>query len=258
LVGPVGTRPSFRTQSGIIEIQRSLAAGKMTHERARDLILANRSMAAERMVPGIVAICETDPALRAPCEVLRTWDGKAELNSRGATLFFAFLRRLGGNAPNLWRTPFDPANPAHTPSGFDPAAAPAVKTALAAAVQELAAAGIPLDAPLGAVQGAPRTGGRIPIHGGPAIAGILNMMQTRPDGAFLTPVHGSSYMQVVSFGPRGPQADALLSYSQSTDPASPHSQDQTRAFSEKRWHSLPFTAAEIRRHALAPARRLRE
>jgi acyl-homoserine lactone acylase PvdQ len=55
-----------------------------------------------------------------------------------------------------------------------------------------------------------------------------------------------------------PVADALLAYSQSTDPASPHSQDQTRAFSEKKWHRLPFTQAEIRRAALGPARRLRE
>jgi acyl-homoserine-lactone acylase len=37
----------------------------------------------------------------------------------------------------------------------------------------------------------------------------------------------------------------LLSYSQSTDPQSPHFGDQTRAYSAKRWHRLPFTAAEI-------------
>jgi acyl-homoserine-lactone acylase len=84
------------------------------------------------------------------------------------------------------------------------------------------------------------------------------MMQSRPEGATLTPFHGSSYIQVVGFTDRGVEADALLSYSQSTDPASPHSEDQTRAFSDKRWHRLPFTAAEIRRAALGPARRLRE
>jgi acyl-homoserine-lactone acylase len=83
-------------------------------------------------------------------------------------------------------------------------------------------------------------------------------MQARLSPTGLVPVHGSSYVQVVSFDARGPVADALLSYSQSTDPASPHSQDQTRAFSEKRWHRLPFTPAEISRAALAPARRLRE
>ncbi len=256
LVGPVNTRPSFRTQSGILEIQRSLAEGRMTQARARDLVFANRSMAAERLLPGILAICETDPALRAPCDVLRAWDRKADLDSRGAILFFSLLRHLGGNAANL--QPFDPANPVATPAGLSDAAAEPVKRALVAAVGELSTAGIPLDAPLGQVQAAPRGDARIPIHGGPHIAGILNMMQTRVTPEGLVPVHGSSYVQVVSFEPSGPVADALLSYSQSTDPASPHSSDQTRAFSEKRWHRLPFTAAEVRRAALGPTQRLRE
>jgi acyl-homoserine-lactone acylase len=256
LVGDVNVRPSFRTQSGILEIQRALAAGKMTRERARDLILANESLAAERMVPGILAICTPDPALAAPCAALRGWDREAELDSRGAVLFFAFLRNLQGG--DLWQAPFDPANPVETPHTLKPGAAEAIKRALAAAAQELATAGIALDAPLGAVQSVPRASGRIPIHGGPQSAGILNMMQSRPEGANLTPIHGSSYMQVVSFTERGVEADALLSYSQSTDPASPHSEDQTRAFSEKRWHRLPFTAAEVRRAAIGPARRLRE
>jgi acyl-homoserine-lactone acylase len=158
----------------------------------------------------------------------------------------------------MWRVPFDAADPVNTPRDLKPEAADAIKRALAAAAKELGAAGVPLDAPLGAVQATPRTGGSIPIHGGPQVAGILNMMQSRVTPAGLQPVHGTSYIQVVSFDPRGPVADALLSYSQSTDPASPHSQDQTRAFSEKRWHRLPFTPAEIRRTALGPARRLTE
>ncbi len=256
LVGPVGTRPSFRTQSGILEIQRALATGRMTQARARDLVFANRSMAAERLMPGILSICEADPALRPPCDALRAWDRKADLDSRGAILFFSFLRHFGGNAANF--QPFDPANPVTTPAGLSEAAAEPVKRALAAAVAELTTAGIPLDAPLGQVQAALRGDTRIPIHGGPHIAGILNMMQTRVTPQGLVPTHGSSYVQVVSFEPSGPVADALLSYSQSTDPASPHSSDQTRAFSEKRWHRLPFTATEVRRAAMGPALRLRE
>lgn len=258
LVGPVGTRPSFRTQSGILEIQRALATGRMTQERARELTLANRSMAAERMLPGIVAVCASDAALISPCNVLRRWDGKADLDSRGALLFFAFLRHLGGNVPNLYATAFDPADPVRTPAGINPEAAVAVREALIKAADELGEAGIALDAPLGQFQTTPRGDARIPIHGGPHIAGILNMMQSRITPQGLQPVHGSSYIQVVSFEDGGPVADALLSYSQSNDPASPHFDDQTRAFSEKRWHRLPFTAAEVRRAALGPALRLRE
>jgi acyl-homoserine-lactone acylase len=160
--------------------------------------------------------------------------------------------------PNLFRVPFNPADPVGTPSGIAPAAADAARKALAAAAADLTAAGVPLDVPLGVVQVAPRGTDRIPIHGGPAAAGILNMMVTERRPAGLVPVHGTSYIQVVSFEPSGPVADALLSYSQWTDPASVHSHDQTRAFSAKRWHRLPFTRDEIRRAALGPELRLRD
>jgi acyl-homoserine-lactone acylase len=83
-------------------------------------------------------------------------------------------------------------------------------------------------------------------------------MQSRVTAAGLEPVHGSSYIQVVSFDERGPVADAILTYSQSTDPRSPHASDQTRAFSAKTWHRLPFTAAEVRRTAIRPALRISE
>lgn len=257
LVGPVGTRPSFRTQSGITEIQRSLAQGRMTQGRARDLVFGNNSMAAARLIPGVMAVCrDIDPALNAACDALRQWDRRANLDSRGAVLFFAFLRHLGGSPANL--LPFDPADPVNTPAGLNEASTEPVKRALAAVVAELTAAGIALDATLGQVQAAQRGDARIPIHGGPHIAGVLNMMQSRITPQGLQPVHGSSYIQVVSFEPSGPVADALLSYSQSTDPSSPHSSDQTRAFSEKRWHRLPFTPSEVRRAALGPALRLTE
>jgi len=254
LVGAIDTRPSFRTQSGILEIRRALAEGKLTQERARDLILANKSLAGERMVDGILAACAPDPALAAACAALRGWDREAELTSRGAPLFFAFLANL--QPGDLWQIPFDPADPVNTPHTLKREAADTLRRALAAGAQQLTDAGVPLDAPLGAVQSAPRGDTRVPIHGGPHIAGILNMIQSRPTPAGLLPVHGSSYIQVVSFDRTGPVADAILTYSQSTDPASPHSRDQTRAFSAKRWHRLPFTPAEIRRAAVGPPRRL--
>lgn len=258
LLGLVSTRQSFRTQSGIVEIQRALAAGKMTHERARDIILSNKSLAAERTMDDLLLICAEDATLTAPCTALRGWDREAELTSRGAVLFFSFLRNLGGSVPDLYRTAFNAADPVGTPRGLNPAAAAPIKRALAAAAQELTAAGIPLDAPLGTVQSAARGIVRIPIHGGPHAAGILNLQTTRKSRGGLEPVHGTSYIQVVSFEAGGPVADTLLSYSQSTDPASPHFQDQTRAYSEKRWHRLPFTKSEVRKAALGPARRVAE
>jgi acyl-homoserine-lactone acylase len=53
--------------------------------------------------------------------------------------------------------------------------------------------------------------------------------------------HGNSYMQTVSWDQSNcPDAFALLSYSQSTNPASAHYADQTRLYAQKRWVDMPF------------------
>jgi acyl-homoserine-lactone acylase len=87
----------------------------------------------------------------------------------------------------------------------------------------------------------------VPIHGGPGSNGVLNVQESEwQSGAGYVPVHGSSYMQVVTFDEQGPVADAVLSYSQSTDPMSPNYADQTQLYSKKAWNRLPFSAASIR------------
>jgi acyl-homoserine-lactone acylase len=72
------------------------------------------------------------------------------------------------------------------------------------------------------------------------------------------PYHGSSYIQVVTFDDQGPVADAVLSYSQATDPASPFYGDQTRLYSEKRWNRLPFHPEAVKKAAIGPVLKLSE
>ncbi len=115
--------------------------------------------------------------------------------------------------------------------------------ALGEAVAELDKAGIALDAPWGEVQHVMAGNQAIPIHGGPG---------------GLTPRHGTSYIQIVGFDETGPVADAILSYSQSTDPASPHAADQTRAYADKKWHRLPFTAKAIAAEVIGKPKRIAE
>ena len=52
-------------------------------------------------------------------------------------------------------------------------------------------------------------------------------------------------MQTVTFDARGPVAQAILTYGQSTDPASPHATDQLRLFSRKQWPALPFHPEDV-------------
>ena len=66
------------------------------------------------------------------------------------------------------------------------------------------------------------------------------------DGVGYTPIFaGSSYIQAVSWKRRGPDARALVTYSQSTDPASEHYADMTRLYSGKGWNDMPYCPADI-------------
>ena len=58
-------------------------------------------------------------------------------------------------------------------------------------------------------------------------------------------ISGSTYIQAVTWGANGPVARGILTYSQSTDPASKHAADQTALYSTGQWYRLPFSSAEI-------------
>jgi acyl-homoserine-lactone acylase len=88
---------------------------------------------------------------------------------------------------------------------------------------------------------------------------VLNMQESeRAANGRLVPRHGTSYIQIVGFDEKGPVADAILSYSQSTNPASPHVADQTRAYAAKQWHRLPFHQKDIKAQSIAKPKRIRE
>lgn len=53
-----------------------------------------------------------------------------------------------------------------------------------------------------------------------------------------------------------PLAYGFITYSQSTDPANPHFQDFTEAYSRKAWTHLPFTADEIAAEQIGPPLRM--
>lgn len=254
LLGLVGARQNLRTRASVGAVART---GRIDGAAARALALDNDVEAARLVLDDLLRLCPQRPALAAACTVLAKWDRRADATSRGALLFFAFWRKALG-LKGLWATPFDPAQPLATPRGLDPAQASAILDALQGAVTEMAQTGLAPDAPLGQVQVSPRDGARIAIHGGPSAAGVLNAIHSARGTEGLIPFHGTSYAQVVGFDADGPVADSLLSYSQSSNPESPHYADGTRAYSEKRWLRLPFTPAQIEAARIGPTIALRE
>ena len=121
--------------------------------------------------------------------------------------------------------------------------------ALGDAVGILRTAGFAADVPLGVPQSREVRGQRIALHGGDEFEGVLNKLESQgqslidPKGYQVN--YGSSYIQVVGFDERGPVAQGLLTYGQSSDLASPRAYDQLPLFAAKQWHALPFHRADV-------------
>jgi len=212
------------------------------------------------------------------CSVLAAWDRRFTLDSVGAVLFREFLGNFAGanmDKGALFEDAFDPEKPVETPKTL--AAKPATGTdpmlvALARAVYLLQTAGFSASTKLGDAQHTKKGVEVIPIHGSTNLEGAFNIIGYNSNSGTLLPglergtviitpagtadptgltpggypVNvGSSFMMVLEFTAQGPQAQAVLSYSQSTNPASPHFADQTRLFSESKYRPVLFTEAEI-------------
>ncbi len=219
--------------------------------------LGNRNLTAELVRDDLVTRCQ--PPLQIgvandghtidmtlACQVLAGWDLRHNLDSVGAPLFQEWWRRV--NLNTVWLTPFDASDPVNTPRDLN-FADPQVRQALVNAVDALQHLNLPVDAPLGDVQFVVRNGIELPIHGGPGGLGVFNAinntLSATPGRGYDVP-HGSSYIQTVTWDEDGPRAGMILTYSQSTDPASPHYSDLTELYSQQGWLAVPFSDAEIR------------
>lgn len=259
ILGSHGKELTLRTRSNFIETEAALAEGKIGRERAKTLAFGNKSLAADMVLDVELGVCASFARVLEACSVLSQWDRRFDADSKGAHLFLKFWDKIR-NQSDFWEVPFDPENPLNTPSGYlgRPTASLGLSQEVIDAAKELKEAGIPLDAPWGEVQVRISGDQRIAIHGGPGTAGVLNMQRSRPIEGGMTPVHGTSYIQIVGFDKDGPVADAILSYSQSTNHASPHYADQTRAYAEQKWHRLPFSDEAIEAERIGQAVHLTE
>ena len=262
IIGDEATARSTRTRSGLTMMEEQLRGGRtMTRQDMQDLLFSDRQYVGELTRNDVVAMCKGFPGGYAPsgngpvavgkaCDVLAKWDVTDRLASRGALLFRRFWANASGTpAQVLWRVQFDPKDPVNTPREIN-TNNPAVMKAFGDALNDLAGAGIPVDAPLGQFQKDLRPDGTsIPYHGGPGTLGVFNATNSSWNAktGYVGPLaHGSSFIQVVSFNGSGcPDARTILTYSQSTNPKDPHYADQTRLFSRSGWVTDHFCAADV-------------
>lgn len=252
--------------------------GRFSLDEMAAALFSNRSYTAEVLRPELVAACEATPVisldnedfdLAQACVVLANWNSRYDNDSRGAVLFREWITQYESahllSAGPLFEVPFNPADPVNTPSGL------ADKTLalenLARAARLLEGQSHALDVSLWELQYAPsKAPDRIPVHGGHGFyEGLMNMQQSSTNRTTLEPleiapkvegsrlltqtgypiVHGTSFVMALEFTDQGPNAKALLSYSQSGDPESVHFRDQTYRYVNKEWRPTLFAEADI-------------
>ena len=214
----------------------------------QQLLFGNRNLSAELARDTTVSACQASGRadLADACAVLAAWDTRADVGSRGAVLWREYWSRLTA-AGVPWTVAFDANDPVSTPRGLD-ASDPKVLAALTGAVEDLREKGVALNVPLGELQAEPRGGERIPISGCSEAEGCFNIITTERDAAGrYDPYTGASFVMAAAFDDAGGvRGEAILSYSQSEDPRSPHYADQTRLFSQEQWLPMRFTEPQIR------------
>jgi acyl-homoserine-lactone acylase len=268
IIGTEGTARTLRTRIGLIQVQARVSGtdgqgpAGFTVAAMRHLDLSDDSYAAQLTLPGLVKLCDkfqssggapTSSGGKVPvgdaCTTLAHWNGRADVSQRGAVLFAAFWNFATSNNNSPFSHPFELSHPVTTPNGLDATNA-TVHTALGDAIQQLNQAHIPLDTTLGAVQFVTYHGSHITIPGGPGDPdGIFNAIyeNTEPGDSLTAPDTGSSFIQVVTWQKNSPcpVGSTILTYSESSNPKSPHFADQTKLFSKKQWLPDEFCQSQL-------------
>lgn len=210
------------------------------------------------------------------CQVLADWDKKFDQTSSGAHLFREFAYNF--NSASQFSVAFEPGMAATTPNTLVNDGS-ALK-ALAVAIKNVEASGFALDATIAEIQFTEKTmangspsGTKFPWAGSKHTEGGFNIFSSATSDDTLFPIHkytpvldvettaplssglttdgyhlnyGSSWMFVVNFTDNGPSARGLLSFSQSSNTDSEHSDDQNRLYSDTTMlRPLLFSEADI-------------
>ncbi|MCB9779076.1 MAG: penicillin acylase family protein [Alphaproteobacteria bacterium] len=274
------TRMNARYLDQVGEGSASGEDGKFTLEELQAAALGGRGMIAEELKDDVVTACfdagsatvdGSEVDLTLACETLRDWDGTVSPDQKGAALWREFVGsgEFGwmdlGEAGELFTTPFDPDDPVDTPTGLNTAGP--IATALGRAVVTLDEAGFAPDVALRDIQFMRKDDEDLPVPGGNFQEGVIAISEYSGGNATLLDVeprasvvnsgtdlttdgyqmnYGNSFIMAVAMGGAdGPECQAILTYSQSTDPASPHFDDQTRLYGERTFRPCRYREADI-------------
>lgn len=210
-----------------------------------------------------------DVDLAPACAAIGAWGGTARLDDPGAAMWREIVASgvydfaEGFRAGLLFAEGFDASAPVATPAGLatGEAADAALAEAMALGVLRLQAAGLDPAVPLRDAQHIRKNGEELPFPGGNDIEGTIQIATySNGSGTLLaeegrsavlnsnsdlttegyTINYGNSWVMAMRYTPAGPDARAVLTYSQSEVAGSPHSADQTRVYGEERLRPILF------------------
>ena len=260
------------------------ADGRISLAEMEGALFSNRGLHSDLLLKSVIQACDATPsatidetpyALADACGVLRNWDGRYNLDSKGAPLWREFLGRFKTrtDAGDLYAVPFEPTDPVGTPNTLNADTA-SVLTKLATAAKALLAAGHPIESALGEMQFDGRAGSdRTPLPGGQNLDGAASIVACCSGAKTLAPKGdpgtsntadgfttlgypvstGDSFIMAMEFTSGGPHAEALLTYGQPDDPASPDFTSQTKLFAKGTFRPVLFTPDQIKAGAISTA-----
>lgn len=232
--------------------------GKRTRfslENLKKIVLSSRSVIGERYADDIISLCPAtkkakEGTLKQGCDILKSWNKTYEIDDSGGFLFNHIWRHIR-SFNQLISVPFNYLQPLTTPRSLN-IENKKTNQEILSYIQE--AVGFFLrnelnpNAPHSTMRYVVRNGKEIPIPGATTDTGSFNTA----NGIFTANVgwseiaSGNSYIQIVTWDKKQQiQAEAILTYSQSTDPANPHFSDQTELYSKGGWVKLPFSDEEV-------------
>ena len=278
IIGDEDHEQSIRTRLTHLQMQQRLDGSDglgdagVSLVQLQQMLFGSRNLAAELLQPVMATVCDaavnwvdftaTPASVQQACTLLASWDLTHNNDSVGGHIFYEFWQEAR-DIENLWAVDFDATDAVNTPNTAnvtDATVLTALRQALADGVQTLLDNNIALNTTWGTVQFEEKNGVRIPIHGGSHTM-LFSVITSElvPDEGYSAISHGNSYMQTVSWEDNGcPDAFALLSYSQSTDPASAHFADQTNLYSQKQWVDMPYCDDAIEEQQIGETLLLRE
>jgi acyl-homoserine-lactone acylase len=210
---------------------------------------------ADRVMDDLIAAAsgDPDPEVQQAVQLFKAWNRQNDADSKAALLFETWAGKFAG--PNFsndanYRVRWSADAPITTPAGIkDPAQA---VTMLKAAILDAKKLYGRIDRPFGEVAQFNAGGGgtlNLPGNGGFGNMGVFRVITWSPltKEGNRVPRHGETWVSLVEFS-TPIKARGWMSYGSSSQPGSPHRDDQLKFLADKTTRTLWYTRPEVEKN----------